>query len=108
PCPGGRPRRPGPDPDGHRRQRRRGRADPLAGTGHLRPGEDGRPQRGPGAHRVSALVPLTVALPLLAAAAIAAFGQFLPGRLENVVATLTAATVGVMATILLLHSARHT
>jgi len=53
------------------------------------------------------LVPLVVALPLLAAAAIAAGGHFVPAHVCNVVATAVAATVTTLATILILRSGDH-
>jgi multicomponent Na+:H+ antiporter subunit D len=53
------------------------------------------------------LIPLVVALPLLAAAAIAAGGHFVPAHLCNVLATATAAAVTTLATILILRSADH-
>jgi len=56
---------------------------------------------------LTTLVPLTVAVPLLTAAAIAAFGRFSPAWVDNVVATAVAATVTVLATILLVGSANH-
>ena len=56
---------------------------------------------------MTTLVPLTVAVPLLTAAAIAAFGRFSPAWVDNVVATAVAATVTVLATILLVGSANH-
>ena len=45
---------------------------------------------------MTTLVPLTVAVPLLAAAAIAALGRFSPAWADNMVATAVAATVTVL------------
>ena len=56
---------------------------------------------------MTTLVPLTVAVPLVAAAAIAAFGRLSPAWIDNLAATAVAATVTVLATILLVASARH-
>jgi multicomponent Na+:H+ antiporter subunit D len=56
---------------------------------------------------LTTLVPLTVAVPLLAAAVIAAFGRFSPARVDNLAATAVAATVTVLATILVVESAHH-
>ena len=50
---------------------------------------------------MTTLVPLTVAVPLVAAAAIAAFGRLSPAWIDNLAATAVAATVTVLATILL-------
>src|SRR5207237_6628428 len=56
---------------------------------------------------VTAIVPLTVALPLVVAAAIVAAGNYVPVHVINVVATAVAATVAVLATILIFRSSSH-
>jgi multicomponent Na+:H+ antiporter subunit D len=53
---------------------------------------------------VSLLVPLVVAVPLLAAAALAALGHFAPPRFDNVVAILVAAAVTVLCVLLVFQS----
>jgi multicomponent Na+:H+ antiporter subunit D len=53
---------------------------------------------------VSLLVPLVVAVPLLAAAALAALGHFAPPRFDNLVAILVAAAVTVMCVLLVFQS----
>jgi multicomponent Na+:H+ antiporter subunit D len=53
------------------------------------------------------LVPLTVAIPLLVAAAIVAGGRLTPARLDNLVATAASASVAVLCVILLVHSRNH-
>jgi multicomponent Na+:H+ antiporter subunit D len=53
------------------------------------------------------LVPLPVAIPLLAAAALAATGHFLGRRVDDVVALATAATTAVVSTLLLFRSLDH-
>jgi multicomponent Na+:H+ antiporter subunit D len=57
---------------------------------------------------VTALVPLAVAVPLLAAAALAALGHFVRPVVANLVAIGVAAAVAVLAVILIFHSADHT
>ncbi len=53
---------------------------------------------------MSALAPLTVAVPLLTAAALTAFGRFLPLRADELVAIAAAAATTVLSAILLLAS----
>jgi multicomponent Na+:H+ antiporter subunit D len=53
------------------------------------------------------LVPLPVAIPLIAAAALAATGHFLGRRVDDVVALATAATTAVVSTLLLFRSLDH-
>ena len=53
----------------------------------------------------SVLVPLTVALPLLAAGAVAALGHFVPARLDDILAVAVAAAVTVLCVVLIFHSA---
>lgn len=57
---------------------------------------------------MTTLVPLVVAVPLLAAAALAALGQFVSGRLAELVAILVSLAVAVMSILLLFRSAHHT
>ena len=57
---------------------------------------------------MSSLIPLTVAIPLLSAAAIAAGGRFVAARVANLAALAAASAVTVISTILLVHSATHT
>ena len=54
------------------------------------------------------LVPLTVAVPLIAAAALAAVGHFVRPIVANLVAIGVAATVAVLTVILIFHTADHT
>ena len=53
---------------------------------------------------MSSLVPLTVAVPLLAAAVLGAFGQHIPARVDNMIAGLVAAAVTVVAVLLIFKS----
>jgi multicomponent Na+:H+ antiporter subunit D len=53
------------------------------------------------------LVPLPVALPLLAAAFLTAFGHFLPRRIDDVVGVLVAAATLVVSLFILFHAAAH-
>jgi multicomponent Na+:H+ antiporter subunit D len=57
---------------------------------------------------VSLLVPLAVAVPLLAAAALAALGHFAPPRLDNAMAIVVAAAVTVFCVLLIFRSSDHT
>jgi len=54
------------------------------------------------------LVPLVVAVPLLAAAVLAAFGHFAPSRLDNAVAIAVTAAVTVISTVLVFRSSDET
>jgi multicomponent Na+:H+ antiporter subunit D len=54
------------------------------------------------------LVPLLVAVPLLAAAALAAVGHFAPPRIANLVAIAVATAVAAMSVVLIFRTADHT
>jgi multicomponent Na+:H+ antiporter subunit D len=56
---------------------------------------------------VSALVPLAVAVPLILAATIAAFGHHVPGKGANLIATAAAAAVAVICVLLVFRSSTH-
>ena len=53
------------------------------------------------------LAPLPVAIPLLAAASLGAFGHFMPERLDDLIGIAAAAATGTVSLLLLLHAARH-
>ena len=57
---------------------------------------------------MNVLVPLTIALPLLGAAVLAAAGHFLPSRVDDVAAAAIAATVTVFCVLLIFDSAHGT
>ncbi len=56
---------------------------------------------------MTALVPLAVALPLVAAAALTAFGHFMHPRADDLVAIAVAAAMTVIAVLLVFRSSRH-
>jgi multicomponent Na+:H+ antiporter subunit D len=56
----------------------------------------------------STLVPLVVVIPLLVAAALAAFGRFVSSRVDNIVAAVTGLAVTVMCVVLIFESAHET
>ena len=57
---------------------------------------------------MNVLVPLTIALPLLGAAALAAAGHFLPSRVDDLVAAAIAVAVTVFCVVLIFHSSHGT
>src|ERR671930_545381 len=103
-----RPRRAGADADRRRGQRHRRLAAPrarhpgAAACGHDR---SGRAQGD--ARLMDVLVPLPVAIPLVAAAGLTATGHFLGRRADDLVGIATAASATVISTLLILRSLDH-
>src|ERR671936_909033 len=103
-----RPRRAGADADRRRGQRHRRLAAPRArhpDAAARRHDRSGRAHRYAGL--MDFLVPLRVAIPLVAAAFLTATGHFLGRRADDLVGIATAAAVTVISTLLILRSLDH-
>src|SRR4051812_25422397 len=104
----GRPGGAGAHPHRHRRQRDDCR--PAPGAGDPRQAarrHDGSRRATPDAGLMDALVPLPVAVPLLAAAVLSALGHFMPRRLDDLIGIGVAASSMVISLLLLFHATRH-
>src|SRR5919197_3194307 len=103
-----RPRRAGADADRRRGQRHRRLAAPRArhpDAAARRHDRSGRARRD--ARLMDVLVPLPVAIPLVAAAGLTATGHFLGRRADDLVGIATAASATVISTLLILRSLDH-
>src|SRR5919201_1694243 len=103
-----RPRRAGADADRRRGQRHRRLAAPRARHPDAAARRHDRSGRAHGdARLMDVLVPLPVAIPLVAAAFLTATGHFLGRRADDLVGIATAAAVTVISTLLILRSLDH-
>src|SRR5919198_2426793 len=105
---GHRPGCPGPGADGRGRERHRARAPARSRRAGARGRGDARPRGDPGRARLmDVLVPLPVALPLFAAAVLAAVSPFVPAWFGDLVAAVVSAAVTVIGVVLLTRTGAH-
>src|ERR687887_476341 len=105
---GHRPGRPGPGADGRGRERHRARAPARSRRAGARGRGDARPRGDPGRARLmDVLVPPPVALPLFAAAVLAAVSPFVPAWFGDLVAAVVSSAVTVIGVVLLTRTGAH-